>query len=141
MLLAETTSPLDGLASAASVLLVFELFFIVVLVAAILVLLALGMAWLHHHVIPLLQEYVPTVKGALNATDRASGQVIDIVANLYAKRKGFEEGVFGFVRSLMPIFGALFSDRPLPTEAPADGHGTTATMSATPPDVATDPMD
>jgi hypothetical protein len=128
MPLAETASPLDGLASAASVLLVFELFFIVVLVAVVLVLLALGMAWLHNHVIPLLQEYVPTVRGALNATDRASGQVIDVVANLYAWRKGFEEGVLSFLRSLVPIFGALFSDRPLPGTTPADDHTATATM-------------
>jgi hypothetical protein len=124
MLLAETASPLDGLASAMSVVLIVEACIIVMLVAAITLLLAFGLKWLHSHVVPLLQEYVPTVSKALGATDRASGQVVDLVANLYARRRGFEEGVRGFFASLWPIFGALFTDRPLPTDAPsANGHG------------------
>jgi hypothetical protein len=132
MLLAETASPLDGFASAMSVILIFEACIIVLLVAAITLLLAFGLKWLHGHVVPLLQEYVPTVSRALGATDRASGQVVDIVANLYAKRRGFEEGVRGFFASLWPIFSALFTDRPLPTDAPsANGHGPAPMASAT----------
>lgn len=134
MLLAETASPLDGFASAMSVILIIEACIIVLLVAVITLLLAFGLKWLHSHVIPLLQEHVPTVTKALSATDRASGQVVDIVANLYAKRRGFEEGVRGFFASLWPIFSALFTDRPLPTDTPfANGHGPTPMTSAASP--------
>jgi len=123
MLLAEAPSPIDGLASAASVVLIIEVFIIILLMAVIMLLLAFAFKWLHGHVIPVVQEYAPTVKGALGATDRASGRVIDLVASLYARRRGFEEGAHRLFDSILPIITSLFSDRPLPGDMPStNGH-------------------
>ena len=107
--LAETASPLDGLASAASVLLIIEASIIILLVAALMLLLAFALRWLHAHVIPPLQAALPVIKGALNTTDRASGRVIDLVASVYSRRKGFEEGLHSFITALGPILTALFT--------------------------------
>ncbi len=137
MLLAEAPSPIDGLASAASVLLIIEAFVIILLMAVLMLLLAFAFKWLHDHVIPVVQEYAPTVKGALGATDRASGRVIDFVAALYARRRGFEEGAHHLFDSILPILASLFSDRPLPDEAPsANGH---TPHSATPAETEAEP--
>ena len=109
-LLAETTSPLDGLASAASVLLIFEACLIIILVAAIMLLFAFGLRWLHAHVLPPLHDALPTIRTALNTTDRTSGRVIDLVAGFYGRRKGVEAGIKSFVAALKPILLTLFTD-------------------------------
>jgi hypothetical protein len=124
--LAEAPTPIDGLASAAGTLLIIELFFIIVLLAALMVLLALGFKWVHDHLIPLSQQYLPYARGALGTTDRLTGQFVDMLAAIYGRRKGVEEAVRSFVDSLGPIVRGIFTaEEPSPTPAPgsaaADG--------------------
>jgi hypothetical protein len=102
MVLAEASSPLDGLASAASVLLIIEVSLIVILFAALALLLAFSFKWLHDHAIPPVRAALPSVKGALSTTDRVTGQIIDVVADLYGRRKGFEETVRAFASAFFP---------------------------------------
>ncbi|MBA3823237.1 MAG: hypothetical protein H0X24_04920 [Ktedonobacterales bacterium] len=118
--LAEAPSPIDGLASAAGTLLTIELFFIIVLLAALMVLLALGFKWLHDHVIPLLQQYLPYAKDALGTTDRLSGQFVDMLAAIYGRRKGVEEAVRSFVDALGPLASGIFTTTPPPHEPTPD---------------------
>jgi hypothetical protein len=134
MLLAETPSPIDGLASAASTLLIIELFIIVVLLAALMLLLAFGFKWLHEHVIPPLQQFLPHAKGALGATERLSGQFVDMVAAIYGRRKGVEEAVRSFADGLGPIVSNIFAvsdTAPEPASAPptADSAAPTDTIA------------
>lgn len=124
MPLAEIASPLDGLASAASVLLIIEATLIILLLAALMLLLAFGLRWLHAHVIPPLRDALPVIKGALNTTDRTSGRIIDIVASVYSRRRGVEEGVRSLVGALRPVLVDLFTPPPKPTPTtPTDGAG------------------
>ncbi len=129
--LAEAPSPIDGLASAAGTLLTIELFFIIVLLATLMVLLAVGFKWLHDHVIPLLAQYLPYAKGALGTTDRLSGQFVDMLAAIYGRRKGVEEAVRSFVDSLGPLVSGIFTT---PEAAATPPPGTPAADGAAPTD-------
>jgi hypothetical protein len=90
-------------------MLIIEACLIIILVAALMVLLAWALRWLHDHVIPPLHEALPVIRNAFNATDRASGQVVDVIAALYGRRKGLEVGVKSFVAALKPILFSLFT--------------------------------
>jgi hypothetical protein len=135
--LAEAPTPIDGLASAAGTLLIIELFFIIVLLAALMVGLALGLKWVHDHLIPLLRQYLPYATGALGTTDRLAGQFVDMMATIYGRRKGIEEAVRSFVDSLGPIVRGIFTPDPAGERAaphaagePADpGDAETAGLS------------
>lgn len=127
MMIAETSSPIDGLASAASVLLLIEVFLIVLLLAAIALGLAFGLRWLHTHVTPLLRTNVPRVNRALGATDRTLGQIIDLLADLYGRRRGAERAARVFLEAFFPAFFAP-PDAPKPAPPPAD---TSANANAT----------
>ena len=131
MPLAETPTPIDGLAGAAGTLLIIEAFFIIVLLAALMVLLALGFKWLHDHVIPLLQQYLPYAKGALGTTDRLSGQFVDMLAAIYSRRKGVEEAVRAFVDSLGPLVTGIFTSA---DNHPPAADAATASDAAAPTD-------
>ncbi len=102
MFAAETPSPIDGLASAATIILIFEVLLIVILMAALAVLLAVLMRWLHRHVVPPVQQAVPHVKGALDVTDRVTGRVVDVVSAVYSRRRGIEATVNSIVDSIFP---------------------------------------
>ena len=102
MFIAEVPTPIDGLASAASVILIIEVGLIVILLAALAVLIALLMRWMYNHTIPPIQQAVPKVKGAVDATDRMTGRVIDIVATLYSRRRGFEVAIQTFIEGAFP---------------------------------------
>lgn len=115
MTIAEAPTSLDGLASAAAIVLLFELSIFILLLAVLTVLLAFIMRWLYNHVIPPLKAAAPRVQGALNATDRATGRVVDVIANLYARRRSLEETITGFVEGILPV-------GPLDDEQLPDGH-------------------
>ena len=106
MISAEAVSPLDGLASAASVILIFEALLIIMLMAAIAVLLAVALHWVRVHVVPLLETYVPRARGALGTADRGLGAVVERLADLYGKRRGAERFVRAFLAALFPAFFA-----------------------------------
>ncbi len=107
MIIAESATPLDGIASAAAVLLILEASLIIILLAVIAVLFAFGLRWVHSHVVPLLETYVPKAKGALGATDRSLGVVVERLADLYGRRRGAERFVRVFLEALFP---ALFAE-------------------------------
>lgn len=109
---AEAPTPIDGLASAASVILIIELSLIILLLAVLMLLLAFSLKWVHDHVIPPLQQIAPAMRGAMGATDRATGRVVDFVSTLYARRKGVEGGVRSFVDTLLPMVEYIFSKEP-----------------------------
>lgn len=124
MIIAEAPSPIDGLASAASVLLVIEASLIVILLAAIALLLAFGLRWVQQHVTPLLRTTVPRVNSALGATDRTLGQLIDLLADLYGRRRGAERVIRAFLEAVFPsVFTATAADgqHATPDAPAADG--------------------
>ncbi len=109
MPLAEAPSPLDGLASAAATLLGIEIFVIILLVAAIVVLLAWGMHWVHDHAVPPIRQYLPQVINALNVTDRSAGRVIDMVALVYSRQRGFDAAIRRFAQALGAALQEIFA--------------------------------
>ncbi|HKD74223.1 MAG TPA: hypothetical protein VKB76_01960 [Ktedonobacterales bacterium] len=102
MFAAEAPSPIDGLASAATIILIIEVLLIVLLLATLAVLLAVLTRWIYQHAVPPVHQVVPRVKGALDATDRATGRVVDIVAALYSRRRGIEVAVNSIVDNIFP---------------------------------------
>jgi hypothetical protein len=101
-LLAETSSPLEGLASAASVILFLEAGIIILLLAILMVLLAILVRWLSEHIIQPVEAFVPRVKQAVDATDRSTGRIIDIVSDLYGRRQAIEVAARAFFDGLIP---------------------------------------
>lgn len=106
MIWAEAPSPLDGLASAASVILIMEVLLILLLLAAIAILLALAMRWVHDHVVPLVKTYGSRTVGALGNADRGMGVLIERLADIYGRRQGAERFVRIFLAALFPAFFA-----------------------------------
>lgn len=117
-IVAEAPTPIDGLASAASVMLIIELSLIILLLAVLMVLLAYSLKWVHDHVIPPLQQVAPAMRGAMSATDRATGRMVDLFTTIYARRKGVEGGVRSFIDTLLPMVEYIFSKEP----AQHNGH-------------------
>lgn len=113
MIIAEAPTPIDGLASAASVILIIEVGLIIVLVAALAVAVALLMRWMYNHTIPPVQHAIPRVKSAIDATDRATGRVIDLVTAVYSRRRGFEVAIQTFLDGVLPPEGATDDAVPL----------------------------
>ncbi len=104
MTLAETATPLDGLASAASVLLIIEASLIILLLAALALLLALSLKWLHDHLMPPVHDAMPAIRGAFDTTDRVTGQIVDVLAEIYGRRRGFEKSLKTFISAVAPGF-------------------------------------
>jgi hypothetical protein len=100
--LAEASTPLDGLASAASVILLLEAGIMILLLAILMVLLAILVRWLSDHVIQPVEAVVPRVKQAVDATDRTTGRIIDIVTDFYGRRQAMEAAARAFFDGLIP---------------------------------------
>jgi len=101
MLYIEQPSPLDGIASAAAIILILEVGIVILLVAVLMVLLAFGINWLYKHTIPPVRTTIPRVKDALNVVDRSTGRVIDLVAEVYGHRQAVESGISTFFDNLI----------------------------------------
>ena len=84
---------LHTLGQIAGVLLVIELSLALIVTAALMVGLAIGARWLHIHVIPPLQEYLPRALQAMSVTEQGSDRVVKGVAEFYGRRQAVETGL------------------------------------------------
>jgi hypothetical protein len=123
MFAAEAPSPIDGLASAATIILIVEVLLIVILMAALAVLLAVLTRWLYRHAVPPVKQAVPRVNNALAVADRATGRVVDVIAAIYSRRRGIEVAVNSIVDSVFPpetISNGATETQEANTTSPAD---------------------
>jgi|GEM_PF-3409625 len=125
MVIAEAPTRLDGLASAAAIILIFEISIFVILFAVLTALLAFVTRWLYNHVIPPLHTVAPRIVGGISATDRVTGRVVDVVANLYARGRGVEEAVTSFVEGIIPITPSEEPGTPRPSDEQDNGSNAT----------------
>lgn len=102
-LASEAASPLDGLASAASVVLIMEIGIIILLCAVLTILLAILVNWLHEHVVPPTKHYSPAIRQYMAQTDRKAGQVIDAVAEIHARRASAEAVLRYILNLIFPL--------------------------------------
>jgi hypothetical protein len=95
MALASASSPawLHTLAQIASVILVLELLVVLLIICALMAGLALGMRWLHEHVVPLVQENAPRAQQAMVLTRQNTDRVVHGVAEFYGRREAARTGL------------------------------------------------
>jgi hypothetical protein len=93
-------SPLDGLASAASILLIFELAIIIILLSVLALLLAFVMHWIYTRLIPPIEDNVPRIHATTQTAERLSGRVVDVVGEIYARRRAVEAAINAFFDAL-----------------------------------------
>jgi hypothetical protein len=84
---------LHTLGQIAGVILVIELSLALIVTAALMVGLAIGMRWLHIHAIPPLREYLPRAQQAMSLTEQGSDRLVKGVAEFYGRRQAVETGL------------------------------------------------
>jgi hypothetical protein len=107
---------LHTLGQAAGTLLMLELCFVLLLVCVIVGALAYASWWLHHNVIPLLDQYGARAQQYMGVAIRGSDRVVNGVAEFRGRWEGITTG------ARVMLFGTRGARRPtLPTGAEADG--------------------
>jgi hypothetical protein len=90
MVLAVDFSGLNAWADALATILLIELCVLLLLIAALMLVLALGARWLQMHVVPLLNTTVPVAKQALEVANQSTDRVVHGVAEVYGVRRAVE---------------------------------------------------
>jgi hypothetical protein len=93
MVIAVDFSGLHAWAQGLAVLLLLELCLLLLIVTALVGVLAFGAWWLRANVVPLLGEYAPKARQALDVANQGTQQVVRGVAVVYALRRAVETGV------------------------------------------------
>lgn len=93
MVIAVDFSGLHAWAQGAAVLLLLELCLLLLIVTALVGVLAVGAWWLRANVMPVLGEYAPKARQALDVANQGTQQVVRGVAVVYALRRAVETGV------------------------------------------------
>lgn len=106
---------LHTLGQIAGTLLLLELCFVLLLVCAIVGALAYGSWWLHHNVIPVLDEYGGQAQHYMGIARQGSDRVVGGVAEFHGRWEAITTG------ARVMLFGTKNAGRPaLPASAPAD---------------------
>ena len=83
-------SGLHAWADAMGTILLLELCVLLLIVAVLMFVLALGARWLQMHVVPLLNATVPKARQALDVAQQSSDRVVHGVAEVYGVRRAIE---------------------------------------------------
>lgn len=90
MVLAVDFSGLNVWTDALATILLLELCVLLLIIAALILVLALGARWLQMHVVPVLNTTVPVAKQALEVTNQSTDRVVHGVAEVYGIRSAVE---------------------------------------------------
>jgi hypothetical protein len=77
----------------AGTLLLLELGLVLVVLAALMIVLVVGVVWLRQHVVPVLDEYAPKALEAMAVARNSSEKVVNGVAEFYGRRQQIETGL------------------------------------------------
>ena len=97
---------LDTLGNIAGTLLLLELCFVLLLVCVIVGALAYGSWWLHHNVIPVLDEYGGTAEHFMGIARQGSDRVVGGVAEFHGRWQAIATG------ARVMLFGTRNAGRP-----------------------------
>lgn len=100
MVIADIPEPawLQAAGQAAGVVLIVELSLLIVIVAALVAGLALGLLYVHNKVVPALTRFAPAVEQRLQATDRGSARLAERVIDIHARTEAVKVGLRTLVR-------------------------------------------
>lgn len=108
----------------AGTMLMLELCFVLLLVCVIMGALAYGSWWLHHNVIPILDEYGGKAQQYMGVAVQGSERVVSGVAEFHGRWEAIATG------ARVMLFGTRNAKRPTFPNAPGGTTGVTPGMSA-----------
>jgi hypothetical protein len=126
---------LHTLGQIAGTMLLLELCFVLLLVCVIMAALAYGSWWLHHNVIPILDQYGGKAQHYMGVAIQGSDRVVGGVAEFHGRWEAITTGarvmIFGTRGAKRPVLPAS-ADGSAPTLEPGSVREPIATAPATP---------
>jgi hypothetical protein len=100
MVIADIPEPgwLQAAGQAAGVILIIEFLLLILIVAALVFALALGVLYVHNKVVPTLTRFAPAVEQRLQAADRGSARLAERVIDIHARTEAVKEGFRALIR-------------------------------------------
>ena len=89
---------LQAAGQAAAVVLIGELLVLVLITAALVLGVALGLLYVHNKVVPLLTRFAPAIEQRLQSADRGSTKFAERVIDIHARTEAVKEGLLALIR-------------------------------------------